>query len=183
MPRISKKRLLEEQQTFIVLNLACFRTPKEVSKLYQEKFGEEIDIDKVRYYDAASNWHNAECGEKWRNLFNETRAHFIEKTSDIAVMNQSYRLRVLQERLDKQIDSSKPNDGLILSILEQAAKEAGGHYTNRRELTGANGKPIETVNFTLDQWKEQAAEREKEAEDTMRMFEDAQSELSEASNE
>lgn len=32
---------------------------------------------------------------------------------------------------------------LASSLLEQAAKEVGGSYTNRREVTGANGGPME----------------------------------------
>ncbi len=37
-----------------------------------------------------------------------------------------------------------------LEVLEQAAKDAGGLYTNRRELTGKDGGPIQTQGVPAD---------------------------------
>ena len=34
---------------------------------------------------------------------------------------------------------------LVAQLLEQAAKESGGAFTNRRELTGARGGPIQAA--------------------------------------
>ena len=31
---------------------------------------------------------------------------------------------------------------MSLKILEQAAKDVGGQFTNRQELTGKNGEPL-----------------------------------------
>ena len=44
-------------------------------------------------------------------------------------------------------------------------------YTNKRELSGPNGGPIETVGISLDQWKEQAKARREQAEAAMRAIE------------
>lgn len=44
-------------------------------------------------------------------------------------------------------DKAKGSGNLVLAatLLEQAAKEMGNAYTNRRELTGPAGGPIEQV--------------------------------------
>jgi hypothetical protein len=57
-----------------------------------------------------------------------------------------------------------PNIVLALSILEQAAQDDGGKYTNKREISGPGGKPIEVSQPArdvaaqeLDEWRKQQA--------------------------
>ena len=40
------------------------------------------------------------------------------------------------------------NLALASQLLEQAAKEVGGHYTNKREFSGPNGGPIQTYDLS-----------------------------------
>lgn len=72
----------------------------------------------------------------------------------IPIDQQSYRLHVLQQNLERA--EQRGNAGLAISILEQAAKELGGAFTNRRELTGKNGQAltIATANLTPEQLRE-----------------------------
>jgi hypothetical protein len=49
------------------------------------------------------------------------------------------------------------NVAMVAQLLEQAAKEVGGIFTNRRELTGKGGGPIQqatqTVQMTPDEFR------------------------------
>ena len=65
------------------------------------------------------------------------------------VAHQAYRLRVLNRALERAEKSG--NTTLVLQILEQAAREMGGAFTNRREVTGKGGGPIQQQAVTAEQ--------------------------------
>ena len=44
----------------------------------------------------------------------------------------------------------RKNIVLAASLLEQAAKEQGGMFTNKREVSGPNGGPIPTMPTTIE---------------------------------
>ena len=71
------------------------------------------------------------------------------------VAKQVYRLRVLQRALDRA--EKRGNDAMVLQILETAAKESGGVFTNRRELTGKGGGPIATASVSAEELKKAVA--------------------------
>ena len=73
-------------------------------------------------------------------LHEETRKAFLEGTSKIAISHRAVRLRALQRMAERA--ESMGNIALAAQLFEQAAKEAGDSYTNRRELTGKNGAPL-----------------------------------------
>lgn len=88
---------------------------------------------------------------RWKALFEETRKTFLEDTASIAISHRAVRLRALQRMADKA-----ENQGTIVlasSLLKQAAEEVSGGYTNRRELTGKDGKdlPVPVSPVTLFQ--------------------------------
>ena len=90
-------------------------------------------------------------GEKWKALFEETRKTFLEDTATIAISHRAVRLRALQRMSEKA--EMQGNMVLAASLLEQAAKEVGDSFTNRRELTGKDGKdlPAPTAPVTIFQ--------------------------------
>jgi hypothetical protein len=136
--------LKEEQQIFIVQLLACYKSPTEVTEAVKEEFDIEVTRQLVRTYNPKQN---PEIAEKWKDLFDETRKRFLTDTSEIGIAQQSYRLQALHELLLQ----AGLNRALKLQILEQAAKETGGNYTNKREITGADGKDfVPVLNLTLE---------------------------------
>jgi hypothetical protein len=78
--------------------------------------------------------------EKWKLLFEETRKTFLEDTATIAISHRAVRLRALQRMADKA--ENQGNMVLAASLMKQAAEEVGNAYTNRRELTGKDGKDL-----------------------------------------
>jgi hypothetical protein len=79
-----------------------------------------------------------------RAIFEATRAEFLRQTSTIPIANLTVRLRMLQ-RLSAQAER-QGNIALAAQLVQQAAKEIGGAFTRRREVTGGNGGPIEAAN-------------------------------------
>jgi hypothetical protein len=141
-----KGKLDDEQRRFIVGRLAMYDSPQEVADAVKEQFGVEISRQVVFHYDP----EHSDCAQKWKDLHAATRKQFLEKASEVSVAQQAYRLRRLDEM--ERRARKKGNLPLAASILEQAAKEVGGAFTSRRELTGANGVPLAppVVNIVID---------------------------------
>ncbi|KOF15609.1 hypothetical protein AC244_22890 [Ensifer adhaerens] len=117
---MAKAKLTHEQQAFVVQSLACFDSPSVVV--------------------AALKKAGARLAEKWKLLFEETRKTFLEDTASIAISHRAVRLRALQRMAEKA--ETQGNMVLASSLLKQAAEEVGNAYTNRRELTGKDGKDL-----------------------------------------
>jgi len=136
---MAKERLAPEVQTYIVQALACFDSPKTVADAVKAEFGVVITRQLVETYDPNKKASSG-LAAKWVSLFEETRKAFLEDTSKIAISHRAVRLRALQRMAEKA--ETMGNIALAAQLFEQAAKEAGDSYTNRRELTGKNGAPL-----------------------------------------
>ncbi len=132
-------RLPEELKTFIVMELACRRAPADVVERVGEEFGIKIKRQQVHEYNP-KRVHGKQLAKKWRALFDETRAAFDKDRSNISIAQANFRLRELEDALIRA--KARRNDVLVLQILEQAAKEVGGSYSNRREFTGKDGRDL-----------------------------------------
>ena len=142
---MSQNVLSDEVKTFIVQQLACFETPSEVAKAVKVEFEVDVPRQQVEAYDPNKR-AGASLSEEYRALYAETRKAFLEDTAAIGISHRSVRLRALQ-RLIERADRSG-NLVLVASLIEQAAKESGGAFTNKRELSGIDGKPIQTEAVT-----------------------------------
>lgn len=136
---MAKERLSPEVQTYIVQALACFDSPKTVADAVKAEFGVTITRQLVETYDPNKK-ASGRLAVKWETLFEETRKTFLEDTSKIAISHRAVRLRALQRMAERA--ETMGNIALAAQLFEQAAKEAGDSYTNRRELTGKNGSPL-----------------------------------------
>lgn len=139
---MAKAKLSDEVKTFIVQALACFDSPSTVAKAVKAEFEVEVSRQLVESHDpnkvAASG-----LASKWRTLFQVTRDRFLEDSSQIGIAHRSVRLRKLQFQVE--LNEGRGNSGMVASLLEQAAKEMGGAFTNRRELEHSGN-----VKTTLD---------------------------------
>ncbi|MFN3650078.1 MAG: DUF2280 domain-containing protein [Armatimonadota bacterium] len=139
--------LTRKQKVAVVARLATFEMPADVRTWLKEECGVEISLQAVCYYDPTNAQGARELSQDLKDLFFETRARYLDAVADIPIADRRYRLLRLQQLLD--LKKYRENAKTALAILEQAAKEAGGAYTNRRELTGAGGGPIEVANVDL----------------------------------
>ncbi|HEX8708038.1 MAG TPA: DUF2280 domain-containing protein [Pyrinomonadaceae bacterium] len=138
------RRLNDRQKLFIVQGLACFRTPSEVRDALaeEEEIGIQVDPRHIQFYDPTALPWDKRLPEKWKLIFWETRKAYLENTAAVGAAHQRYRLEVIQEVLDRQRKAKIRNDNAILQTVEQAAKEVGGLFTNKREHSGPNGGAI-----------------------------------------
>ena len=129
--------LKEPVKIFIVQALACRDTPQEVAEQVLQEFGVKVDRKQCQSYDPTKA-AGKNLSKKFINLFNETREKFDAGMIDIPITQKYYRLKQYQKHLEK----NARNTVMSLKILEQAAKDVGGQFTNRQELTGKNGEPL-----------------------------------------
>lgn len=132
-------KLDENVKAFIVTELATYRPPTEVADRVGDVFGIEITRHQAYDYDPTGA-HGHKVAKKWKALFKETREAFKDEVIGISVTHRAYRLREISDMYLR----AKQMGNLVLasSLLEQAAKEVGGSFTNRRELTGKDGKDL-----------------------------------------
>ncbi len=133
--------LKEPVKIFIVQALACRDTPQEVAEQVLQEFGVKIDRKQCQSYDPTKA-AGKNLSRKFIELFNKTRADFDAGLIDIPIAQKYYRLKQYQKHLEK----NARNTVMSLSIMKQAAQDLGGQFTNRQEITGKDGKPIETIN-------------------------------------
>ena len=143
--------LKEPVKIFIVQALACRDTPQEVADQVLQEFGVKIDRKQCQLYDPTKA-AGKNLSKKFVDLFHKTRADFDAGLINIPIANKHYRLKQYQ----KQLERNAKNTVMSLKILEQAAKDCGGQFTNKQEITGAGGGPIQqetksTHQFTPDE--------------------------------
>jgi hypothetical protein len=145
--------LKDDVKAFIVQALACFDTPQQVSEAVKQEFGLEVSRMQVSAYDPTKAM-GRNLGDKWKAVFEATRKKFLEDASSIPIASQTYRLRAL-DRMFQKVEK-QGNSAVAAQILEQAAKEIGGAFTNRREMTGKDGGPI-TIKSAKDMTDDELA--------------------------
>jgi hypothetical protein len=119
-------KLTVEQQLYVVEELARYRRPSDIVVAVRETFGVEITRQTVHGYHPE---FNPKLGNRWREAFAEARERFKADRDAHPVACLSYRL---QEISRIYLDARSP--AFQLRALEQAAREMGGAYTNRRDI-------------------------------------------------
>lgn len=135
-------------KAFVVQRLACWDTPSQVSKAVKDEFGIELPRQNIHRYDPTVK-AGADLSLKLRTLFEETRKVFTEETANIGISHKAVRLR----RLDRMATALEERGNVLgaAQLLEQAAKECGGSFTNKQEheLYGKDGKPLAPPTATI----------------------------------
>jgi hypothetical protein len=125
----------------IVQRLARFDTPGQVVKAMKADYGIDLSPQRVQFYDPTSK-NGAALSDDLKALFGETREKFLKELDNIPIYNRAVRLR----RLDRMATAAEDRGNMVLAaqLLEQAAKESGGAFTNKHqhELTGKDGKDL-----------------------------------------
>lgn len=121
--------LRSEVKAFIVQALACFDTPSQVVESVKKEFGLDLSRQQCESHDP-TKFAGRALGVKWAELFHSARKRFREETTDIPIANRAYRLRGLGRMAEKA--ENMRNLALTAQLYEQAAKEVGDVYVNRR---------------------------------------------------
>lgn len=131
--------LTEAAKITLVHSLACYDTPTQAAEAVAQEHGIKIGRDQAIKYDPTKS-AGKNLGKKFRDIFQATREAFLKDAASIPIAQQAFRLRALQRELERA--QSRGNSAMVSQLLEQASKEVGGAFTNRRELSGPNGGAI-----------------------------------------
>jgi hypothetical protein len=153
---MSKPKLNSEQQTFIVQQLAMFGKPVELQRALRQIYDVEIELSSIVHYDI----DNSKFPAKWREIFEATRKEFLEKIVNVPTSHKAVRVK----KLDQYVEEFEKNKNLVgaAQMLEQIAKEMGDAFTNRRELSGVGGEPIQhsvvrvPPKSSMEEWNKQS---------------------------
>lgn len=135
--------LKKEVKLFIVRSLAVFNTPSETVELVHQDYGIKVTKQQCEKYDPTKR-SGENLSEELRLDFEKTREMFLGKPESIPIANLAVRL----QRLENQYQKHSKNRVAALNILKQAAEDMGGKYTNKQEITGAGGGPLQSENLT-----------------------------------
>ncbi|MCF0265969.1 DUF2280 domain-containing protein [Acinetobacter guillouiae] len=135
--------LNKKQKLFIVRSLAQFNTPQETVVLVKEEFNVDVTRQQVETYDPTKR-AGKDLSAEFKGEFEATRIEFLDTPQNIPIANLSVRL----QRLENQYQKHSKNRVAALNILKQAAEDIGGKYTNKQEITGAGGGPLQSENST-----------------------------------
>lgn len=137
--------LNQKHKHFIVRSLAQWNTPTETVELVQQEFGITISRQQCEAYDPTKRT-GQNLSKVLADEFHKTREQFRKNTDEMPLANLAVRLRHYENLLNNP--QNKRNPILQLTILKQVAEDVGGKYTNKTELTGAGGGPLQSENVT-----------------------------------
>ena len=122
--------LTTEQKTFIVRCFARFETVSEVCRSFKEKYTVELPRARACQYNVLSaSFYGA---AKWVDIFRAERTRFLANADDIGITNKTVRLQRLEALCCIALE--RKNVKLAAELMEQAAKEMGEVFTNKREI-------------------------------------------------
>nr|WP_315448039.1 DUF2280 domain-containing protein [uncultured Pseudomonas sp.] len=139
--------LRDEVKAFVVQALACFDTPSQVVASVKETFGIDVTRQQCEAYDP-TKYVGRSLNQKWKTLFEDTRARFREETAEIPIANRAFRLRAMNRFVERA--ETMKNIGLAMQILEQAAKEVGDVYVNRNRKDEPDDEPAIPTRIQVD---------------------------------
>jgi hypothetical protein len=120
-----------------------------VCRSFKDEFG--LDLPKphaLAYNPGGANYRGS---PKWHDLFDRERRSFLDNVSAIGIANKTVRIRRLGQLC--VIAMERRNVKLAADLMEQAAKEMGEVFTNRREVKSEN-KSI-TATMTIEELRAQ----------------------------
>lgn len=143
--------LKNEHKLFLVQSLACFGSLDEIKAEFKKQFGIDITSQQIQSYDP-TKIASAKLSQKWRDAFKAARERFQNEVSDIPIANKAYRLRKMNEIIDKA--ERMKNFPLALQTLEQAAKECGDAYTNKSKVDHTSSDRSMSPSFDNGQYQQ-----------------------------
>lgn len=124
-----KRKLDFNHKLFIVRCHARFMTPTAIVKAVKEEFGIELVRQNTAMYHPD---RHKRISKELLEHFDEHRKIFMEEINAVPIAHQSVRINLLWDMAQRA--QARGNDALLAQIIEQAAKEMGGAYTNRSAI-------------------------------------------------
>ena len=141
-----KNKLTSPQQHFIIRRLACYHSPSEIVDAFASEFGIPVTSQQVLGFDPTLQPSTGKRKPQWIELFQLTRAAFI---NDVSCSQPIHRLMQLERIYWAAYRLG--NDVVAMQALEQAAKE-GGQSCQPQKPVGSLGGAVPVV-ASLEDWK------------------------------
>ena len=141
--------LTPEHKAFVVTSLARYDAPGSVRDALRETYGVDASLAQLAAYDPG-NAAARNLSDKWRRLFDETRAAFLAAVAGVPAAHKAVRVHRLSQWADRA--ARMGNTVHAAALYEQIAKEMGQAYTNVRlhELSGRGGGPVPFTRIVLE---------------------------------
>ena len=154
-PKKDGSPITDADRAEIVTRLAMYDSVSDIHTDLVER-GINVTHQAVSHYNPTTG----RLHPKWVKLFTETREKFHAEMMDEPIAHRVYRLRQLHRQYLKADKAGQIP--LAVSILEQAAKETGGIFTNVTKVKGQLDVQAQ-VNVTSDEMRNMLGDRLKEA--------------------
>lgn len=125
-------KLTDEMRTYVVQELAAYVPPSVVAEAIRKDYGVKITPQAIEAYNPTKR-AGAKLAMRWRVMFEAARKAIKEDVDSIGIANRNVRLHSLQRMAIRA--ESAGNLALAAQLHEQAAKEMGDAYTNRRNVS------------------------------------------------
>jgi hypothetical protein len=142
-----KRILNDEQQIYVVTELARFTTPTQVQGAIKKEWDVEMSLQAIEGYDPTTV-QGAKLRPELRTLFYRERALAKKNIDSLGITHVAYRLRELQGVLDRA--KSRKNDKMIMDVMQQAAREVGGSFTNKVHVQNDTPEPKDARRILAD---------------------------------
>ena len=136
MTKPKRKRLADAEKAFVVKELACFGSPKEVSEALMGAYGVQLAPQNIECYDPNKR-AGQNLGQKWRDLFEHTRKAFLDHVeTHIPEAHKSVRIMKFA-RASRSFEKSR-NYLAMAQMLERIAKDSERDHWPIMEVLTAN---------------------------------------------
>jgi len=156
-PRDPNDKLNDEIRSEIVMRFAMYDTLSEIHSDLLDR-GINVTVQSVSHYSPTTN---RKMADRWMTLFEETRKQYHAEIAAVPIGNRVWRLRRLQRLYDKA--EKKGAVVIAANLLEQAARESGGLFTNTTKVSGRVEHEHTVSEVTPDEKRNMLADRFKEA--------------------
>lgn len=126
-------KLKKEHKVLIVSSLAENATPTEVQDLLRKHFGLDVSLGQISYYNPEIG-SSTQLSKDWRTLYFQKKEAYRKELSTHPTTNKAFRIGLLEKGVMKHMRAGEYI--LMAKLLDQIAKEMGGHYD---ENDGAEG--------------------------------------------
>lgn len=137
----------------IIELFAMFYTAASIKAQIELEHGISLDIKQIASYDPTKK--SSAIGKKLRAVFEEVRADYVSKASEMAMAHQAHRLRLIGEVVEKATNSA--DFSAALKGLELAAKEMGGVLEGRTVVRHEGA--VAHVHGTIEDARQEVAMR------------------------
>jgi len=131
--KMTRRKLSSDQQTAVVMALASFDAPTTIASKLLAEHGIEITVQAIECYDPTKK-AGSKLSPRWTQLFHSARQQFVTDTAGIGIAHRAVRLHML-DRMARRAEGAG-EFAMAAALLEQAAKEVGDIYSNRRQISG-----------------------------------------------